>query len=381
MQMTLSEAPPSIDIEVDRLRQLQREGRHAEVIPAARSLLSDHPDHRDLMLAIAVSQRFLMQIDDALATLEALERVHPKFSRLHEERGMCFVARRDAPNAIQSLLLAVNINGALTASWKMLNGLYRMTGDTDNAAIAAEHVDILNRLPRQVVAASSLFFDGDLGPAERLIRDYLLEAGDHPEAMRLLARIGIAHDVLDDAEVLLTGVLEIEPDYHLARYELAETLMKRQKFKLALPQIEKLLALDPKHPGYRSLTATYEVGVGRHEAAIAIYKDLLQEGPPSSDIYLWMGHALKTVGRLDEAIKSYRSAARVRPGFGDAYWSLANLKRYRFTDEELHAMRSHEAAPQTSAEDRWHLCFALGKALEDRENTPNCGPITNAETT
>jgi hypothetical protein len=78
-----------------------------------------------------------------------------------------------------------------------------------------------------------------------------------------------------------------------------------------------------------------------------------------------MGHALKTTGRTPEAIDAYRAAAAARPNFGDAYWSLANLKLYRFTDDEMTRMREQEALASTPLIDRYHLCFALGKALED----------------
>jgi len=364
--MPADAADPAPSTDLDRLRQWQRAGRHAEVLADVQTVLAAQPDHRDLLLVAAVSQRHAGQIDAALATLDALERSHPRFSRLHEERGMGFVARRDAPRAIRSLLVAVNLNAALPASWSMLEGLYRMTGDRANAALAARHVAILAGLPREVVTASSLFHDGDLEAAETIIRRYLLEHGDHPEAMRLLARIGLAHDVLDDAETLLAGVLALEPDYRLARYEYAQTLIKRQKFELARPEVERLLALDPTHVDYRILQATLEVGVGRHDLAIELYEGLRAELPEASDLRLWLGHALKTVGRVPEAVEAYREAARIRPDFGDAYWSLANLKRYRFTDPELAQMRVAEAAPETAAEDRWHLCFALGKGLEDR---------------
>ena len=364
--MTVHTADPAPPTDLDRLRQWQRAGRHAEVLAEAQDRLAAQPDSRDLLLIAAVSQRHMGRIDDALATLERLERGHPRFSRLHEERGMGFVARRDAPRAIPSLLVAVNLNAALPASWSMLEGLYRMTGDGANAALASRHVAILARLPREVVTASSLFYDDDLEAAEAIVRRFLLQHGDHPEAMRLLARIGLAHDVLDDAETLLAGVLALEPDYRLARYEYAQTLIKRQKFELARPEVERLLALDPTHVDYRILQATLEVGVGRHEQAIALYEALRAELPDASDLRLWLGHALKTVGRTSEAVEAYREAARIRPDFGDAYWSLANLKRYRFTDGELAQMRQAEAAPETAAEDRWHLCFALGKGLEDR---------------
>jgi hypothetical protein len=80
-----------------------------------------------------------------------------------------------------------------------------------------------------------------------------------------------------------------------------------------------------------------------------------------------MGHALKTIGRFPEAVAAYRTAAAARPAFGDAYWSLANLKTYRFLDDEIARMRDEEDRPSTALIDRYHLCFALGKALEDRE--------------
>src|SRR5262249_7540989 len=154
---------------------------------------------------------------EALATLDRLEILQPRFSRLHQERGLCHVARKDAPRATDSLLRAVNINPALPRSWSMLEGLYRLTGDARSAAMAAAHVATLKQLPQEVVAATSLFSDGDLVPAERIVRAFLLAHGDHPEAMRLLARIAMARDVLDDAETLLDAVLALAPDHRAAR--------------------------------------------------------------------------------------------------------------------------------------------------------------------
>ncbi|MGZ3280681.1 MAG: tetratricopeptide repeat protein, partial [Caulobacteraceae bacterium] len=211
------------------LRQLQQAGRHAEALPRAQRLLAELPENRDVLLITATSQRCLGQIDAAMRTLDQLERLHPRFSRLHQERGMCFVGRRDAPRAIETLLVAVNINPALPASWTMLEGLYRMTGDQQNAATAAAHVETLKALAPEVVAATSHFSDGDIGLAEQIIRPYLLQHGDDPEAMRLLARIGIELQVLNDAETLLEAVLARLPGYHAARYDYVQTLIKRQK--------------------------------------------------------------------------------------------------------------------------------------------------------
>ena len=351
---------------VARLRRLQKEGRHPEALRGARSILPDAPENRDLLVIAATSQRHLQQIPEALEMLVRLERTQPRFSRLHQERGLCYVALKDAPRAIESLLLAVNINPALPVSWKMLKGLYRLTGDAQNAEIAAQHVALLEALPPDVVRATSLFSDGELGLAEHVTRAFLLQHGDHPEAMRLLARIALAHDALDDAETLLEAVLALEPDYRAARYDYAETLIKRQKHQAASEQVEQLLDIDPTNAAYRTLAATAAVGLGQNEKALGIYRAMLDQAPASWDVPLWMGHALKTLGQVPQAIEAYRAAAAARPDFGDAYWSLANLKTYRFTAEEIARMRAEEASAAIAPEDRWHLCFALGKALEDR---------------
>ncbi|HEX4861446.1 MAG TPA: tetratricopeptide repeat protein, partial [Rhizomicrobium sp.] len=332
----------------------------------AEAMLRDFPENRDLLLVAAISQRHLDRIDDALATLERLEILHPRFSRLHQERGLCHVARKDAPCAIDALLRAVNINPALPRSWSMLEGLYRLTGDARNAATAAAHVATLKSLPPEVVTATSLFSDGDLVPAERIVRGFLLEHGDHPEGMRLLAKIAMARDILDDAETLLDAVLRLAPDHRAARYDYADTLIKRHKFHQAQEQLRRLLALDPQNPDYRSLAATAAVGLGDHAGAIALYREILAGIPDVPDVHLWLAHALKTVGEIPEAVAEYRAAAAARPAFGDAYWSLANLKTYRFEDGEIARMRADEAAKATTSVDRYHLCFALGKAFEDR---------------
>jgi tetratricopeptide (TPR) repeat protein len=366
MNSNVTTAPSRTELEVRRLREVQKAGGHADALKEAQALLRDLPENRDLLLITAISFRHLLRIPEALAILDTLEKLQPRFSRLHQERGLCHVARREAPLAIDAFLRAVNINPALPSSWGMLEGLYRMTGDAENAATAAAHVATLKSLPADVVMATSLFSDGDLGPAEEVVRAFLLRHGDHVEAMRLLAKIGMARDVLDDAELLFEAVLTLAPDYRAARYEYAQTLVQRHKYVQAREQTRRLLDLEPGNLDYRSLAATSAVGLGEHDDAIALYRGMLVDAPNSPDIHLWLGHALKTIGRVPEAIKAYRAAALARPDFGDAYWSLANLKLYRFSDEEMACMRAEEASTPVAPQDAYHLCFALGKALEDR---------------
>jgi tetratricopeptide (TPR) repeat protein len=360
----------SDDPELRDIRALLKARRFADAAHKAARLAAASPGHRDALYLLALAQRQQQRLRDALATLEELERHHPTFSRLFQERGHCYVALKDAPRAIAAYRRAVEINPTLSATWSMLEGLYRLLGDARNAAFAAAQVATLKALPPPVMTATNLYCDGELAAAEKIIRAFLLEHGDHIEAMRLLARIGMDLEVYDDAELLLAAVLERTPDYAAARHDHVRVLMARHKYREARAELDRLLAADPANRELRTLCATAMVGLGEHAEALELYRRLLKEAPAegreAADLHLSAAHALKTLGRQTEAIDEYRAAASARPGFGDAWWSLANLKTYHFSDAELERMHAAESATGTSAVDRYHLCFALGKAHEDR---------------
>ena len=254
---------------------------------------------------------------------------------------------------------------ALTASWRSLQTLYRIQGREAEAANADAQAKDLAALPPAIVTAFNMYADGEIFDAEQTVRQYLLAHGDHVEGMRLLAKIGLDLDVTDDAEVLLARVLELAPQHREARYEYAIVLLKRHKHVRAREEMEKLLALDPDNRMYRTTHATVCIGFGDYQA-LPRYRELLVETPGDPELHLSIAHALKTLGQTQEAIDSYHAAAALRADFGEAYWSLANLKTYRFTDTEIAHMRSAEASPKIQLADRYHMCFALGKALEDR---------------
>ncbi|MBV9727364.1 MAG: sulfotransferase [Gammaproteobacteria bacterium] len=355
-----------LEPEIEPIRALLKERRFAEALQAIDTQAAANPENCEVLYLRAVAQRMLGHTAAALGTLAQLEQLHPRFSRLHQERGYCHVALKQAPQAIEAFLRAVSANPALPASWRMLEGLYRMTGQAADAAKAAAHVATLSRLPPGVVTATALFHDGELAESEQMVRDFLLKQGHHVEAMRLLARIGMEHDVLDDAQLLLEAVLDLEPGYHTARFEYAQVLCRRHLYAEAQQQVEKLLAADRSNRDFRTLHAMTCVGLGQHERAIELYRALLPGAMQPAELHLSIAHSMKTLGQQAPAIAEYHAAAAAREGFGDAWWSLANLKTYRFSNAELEQMRVAEAASATPAVDRYHLCFALGKALEDR---------------
>ena len=163
--MATPSAPFAIDVELRRIRELSTRGRHREALAAAEALARAVPQSRDAAYLVAANQRCLNHFHEALVTSRGIEERHPPFGLLYQECGHCYTALRDAPRAIDAFRRAVNLNPALTTSWTMLERLYRITGDSDSAVMAAQQIEALRHLPPEVVTTGSLFSDGDLSAA------------------------------------------------------------------------------------------------------------------------------------------------------------------------------------------------------------------------
>ena len=328
----------------------------------------DPAEQRELLYLQAVALRYLERPGDALAAIDRLLALDPAYGRAWQERGHVLRAAARNGEARSSFEEALRRNPALPGSWRALVTLYAEADMEPFEAAAREQLTRLEALPRELVAVTSMIHEGRLQKAERLVRHYLRQHPKDVEGMRLLAWIGNELDVLTDAEFLLESCIEFAPDYDQARFDLANLLLKMQKFERAHSQCQQLLDRDPENLAYQALLANAAAGIGDHHNAIELYREVLERSPRQNQLQVMLGHAYKTIGETDEAIAAYRAAYALKPDYGDAYWSLANLKNYRFTERELAAMRRHEAEEGVDPDDRIHLCFALGKALEDRES-------------
>ena len=351
---------------IDQAKRLLQQGAFAQAAAKIEGLLDTDPRNADALYILAVAQRYAGQIGQARLTLAQLLEIEPTNARAFQEQGHCHRASGDSDRAIQSFESAVAANAALIASWRALVELNLAAGRRDAESEARNQLDWLSSLPPELVSVASFTHEGKLFKAEKLCRHFLQSNGHHLEAMRMLAELGTRFQVLDEAEFILESCVELEPDFHPGRFDYVNVLHKRQKFAKALEQAGVLRDKAPGVPHFDMLFANQNLAVGNFDVALDIYDALFAARPENHQVSLTRGHALKTVGRQADAVVSYRCAYDSKPDFGDAYWSLANLKTYRFTEDEIQRMRVVEALPSTGAVDRYHLCFALGKALEDR---------------
>ena len=361
--------PQQVDAIEKQLHQAKlqlQQGRMGEAIASLSALLAEHPQHRDGLYYLAVCQRKSGDTETAMATLEQLKTAHPEYGRAWQEMGHNFRGLNREQDAAQAFTQAVTLNPALLASWQALLKFYESNGQTDNATEAMSYVKWLSGLPPQLQSVASLIHENKLFIAEKICRQFLQKQPHHVEAMRLLAELGNKLQILDDAEFLLESCVEFYPDYPRARLDYVHVLHKRQKFQKSLEQALLLHDQAPDNLGYQITLANEYQAAGNFSDALAIYDRVLTEKPNLHTVHSAKGHALKTIARTEDAVTAYRAAYKSKPDFGDAYWSLANLKTYSFTDKELKQMRVQEQAATTRSSDRIHLCFALGKAMEDR---------------
>jgi len=238
-------------------------------------------------------------------------------------------------------------------------------GDAAGADAAyAKHIKASTRDPRLLVAATALC-ENRIPQAEALLRAHLKSYPTDVAAIRMFAEVAARLRRFQDAENLLARCLELAPSFAAARHNYAVVLYRHNKPAEALRETERLLALEPNNLGYRHLQAAALARIGDYERSIKVYETLLASEPQQPRIWMSYGHALKTTGREADSIAAYQRSIELQPSLGEAYWSLANLKTLRFSPAQLESMRIQLARPDLSGDDRLHLHFALGKALED----------------
>lgn len=329
------------------------------------SLLASAPGDTDALYMAAVCYRYMGEYDTAQARLDALKSVSRDRGRVYQEQGLLRIAQNAPEKALAAFANACQLNPALVASWRHQHQILTAMGRRGDAQQALAQVKRLQALPGTLVAVTDLLAQGKLLKAEALCRKFLKVNPTHVEAMRLLADLAVRFGVLEDAEYLLESASEFEPGNIQVKIDFIGVLRKRQKFAQGLKMAEILHAEQPGNPQLKSLYAIEKMQMGEYEDAIRLFDDVLSVLPGDAVTLTSRGHALKTCGRQEEAIQSYKSALASNPWHGDAYYSLSNLKTYRFDKGEIQEMLALEEREELEPASKVHIDFALGKAFED----------------
>ena len=354
----------NLSVDLSDATQAVKENRFQDAINLLKIILKDNPENIDCLYLAAVSSRYLKHFEDSKKYIESLLLNAPDMGRAYQELGHLSRDMGNEEKAIRHYRQACEHNPALIASW---NSLYQYFLKDQNQA-AADHalkqLDTLKSLPGSLLYIHQVLNEGRLGLAERKCRAFLKENPTNTYAMSLLSDIANRLGYFDDAEFLLEKAVEFKPSDGELRLKYASILRKKQKFSKTMEQVNILCDQYPDNQLYQAYKASEIMQNGGHDEAITILDDILKKNPYNFSSLTSKGHAEKTLGKTDQAIESYRSAYKIRQDHGEAFFSLANLKTYSFSKDEIRNMRYQVERLDLSLKDKAYFHFALAQGCE-----------------
>jgi predicted Zn-dependent protease len=332
---------------------------------AAGDILGSHPGNAAASLLLATAVRNLGNDSLALEMFEGLARAQPTSGTIRLELARAYRAAGRSAEALLALREALALEPALADGWHELSAQLAAAGDEHGADVAYARYVSQSPQPWQLAEPAGALAEKRIAAAEGMLRRILRQAPRDVAAMRLLADALARREAYAEAEQLLQQCLDLEPSFAEARFDLARLLLTQQKPTRVLPLIRRLLSLDPDNVAYRSLLAMLHSLLGEHAQSTEILGALLAGPNASASLWMNFGHELKAVGRSSDSILAYRKSIELAPSNGAAYWSLADLKTFRFDAADLDAMRAALRRETLPPDDRISFEFALAKALED----------------
>jgi len=348
------------------IQKLIQQGKLPDALRALDGLDADDRNSQMSLYMRGVCLRHLRQWADAEKVLHQLIAKSPSYGRGFQELGHLYRDAGRPPEAVGAYATACHLNPALKASWQGQYNLLDHERSVDRVAQVKERIDWLDGLPPVLLASLDMLHEGKLIKAEQLCRQFMQQNPQHIEGMRLLADIAIKHGVLEDAEFLLESAVAFDPGHQRARIDYVQALSKRQRYQQASDEAKALLEASPENPQFQSLYAIQSMQLGDYQTALDLFDSILERIPHDPVTHVSKGHALKTGGKTAEAVSSYQAAIDAQPMHCDAWYSLANLKTYRFDDDQIRTMLELDKNPHLAGQDRVYLQFALGKAFEDK---------------
>lgn len=345
-----------------------RAGEHAAAARLCEDTLRSFPDDANAMCLAAKAYLALRQFEQCERHVAEAVRRFPAFAVAHDVCGDLMLATGRAEQAVAAYQSALRLDPARPATLAKLDRARQVASTAGGAPGARKSPRTQMPFADDIREAEALERAGDANKAEDIYRAILKRDPDHVEAARLLAGIASLNKRFREAEVFLLRATSLAPNYARAWADLVNVQRELEDYDEAARSAERLIALEPDKPESHMVHAGVVGHAGRHEEAIAAYRRALALAPQKAAAMCGMAHHLKTIGEREEAIRQYRACIAAKPDHAEAYWSLANLKTFRFDEAEVAAMEAQVQEGRLADESLCMLHNALGLEYEARRD-------------
>ena len=360
------EAPAELRTAYLRALEAVRIGRFRSAERQLREIQRTSPGEINSLHLLGVA---LLSQGQRAAALEILERVveeAPGFSharvdlaRAYREDGRLEAARAELRRVLKE-------KPSLEAAWLAYGDVLVEMENFADARFAFEQARLTDPHRQRIEEATAALAGADYGSAERVFREVLKSDASHLAALAGLAAVAIRAGNTRNAERLVDHARNRSAHHALIQRAWGHTLLAAERLTEAERSFRELLKLEPENPQNWAALGSVYIKLLRQEDALSAYEEAARLNPSQAGFRLAIGHVNKTLGRRAACEAAYRQCLRLDPNYAEAYWSLADLKNYSFSDAELAAMQALLASPAAST-DEAQLHFAIARALEQRE--------------
>jgi tetratricopeptide (TPR) repeat protein len=291
---------------------------------------------------------------------------HPQIPKAQRELANALIAQGKGDEAIGCYKRVIELTPDNPAAHRDLAMAYKTLGRREEAEKALDESFELDPERRELVMAAQHQQDGEFGKAEAICRNILRRDPRNVNATRMLGTLARDLGKPRLAARMFRNAVNLAPDFFGARMDLAKALIEIEELDDCEGVLQEAIRQKPELPHPYSLLGNLYTKQGRFEEAVEVYKVALDKQPNHGPSLAAMGHALKTIGRQEESIDTYRDCITRHPEFGEAYWALANLKTFRFSEDEVATMEKYVDDEKLPDETRVNFNYSLGKSYEDQ---------------
>ena len=361
---TIKTDDPFLQVDINEATLALKKNKFADSLKILEINLSKYPDHIDSLYLAAVASRHLKKFDQSREYIISLLKLAPDMGRAYQELGHLNKSIGSDDKAISNYRQACELNPALIGSWRALSDLFKANNNKKAFDHAVQQLNNLKNLPNILLYIDQIMNEDRLGVAEIKCREFLKKNPTHIYAMSQLAEIANRLGHFNDAEYLLEQAIKFDPDNSDIRMKYLLVLRKTQKFRKTREQVDILCEKFPNNPVFELQKAIELMQSGNNNNAIDMLNYIINKTPNNFSAFTSRGHAEKTLGKTEDAIKSYQQAYKIKPSHGEAFFSLANLKTYRFNSNEIKLMNNQLERIDLTLREKAYFHFALAQGHE-----------------